>query len=167
MRSKGTPQELERRRLRAAALLEEGHSGSQVARMLGVTPGAVSQWKKASQRGGSKALHAKPHPGPARKLTAKQLRRLERLLLKGPGRWGYCTELWTLGRVAEVIAEHFGVVYDPSGVWHILRAMGWSCRKPQRRAREGDEAGIARWRKKDWPRIKKRATKRPNRRFPR
>jgi len=34
--------------------------------------------------------------------------------------------------------------------------MGWSCQKPQRRARERDEATIARWRKKEWPRLKKR-----------
>ena len=156
MRTKGTRQELEQRRLRAMALVEQGHSGSQVARMLGVTPGAVSQWKKAYHRGGARALRAKPHPGPAPKLTTQQRRRLERLLLKGPSWHSYSTELWTLGRVAEVIARHFGVVYDPSSVWHILRRMKWSCQKPQRRARERDEATIARWRKKEWPRLKKR-----------
>ena len=161
MRPKGTAQELEQRRVRAMALLEQGHSGSQVALMLGVTQGAVSQWKKAYRRGGAKALRAKPHPGATPKLTPGQRRRLERLLLKGPGWHGYPTALWTLGRVAEVIAKHFGVTYDPSSIWHILRRMGWSCQKPQRRARERDEATIAQWRKKEWPRIKKRQTQRP------
>jgi len=161
MRTKGTAQELEQRRLRAMALLEQGHSGSQVARMLGVTPGAVSQWKKAYRRGGARALRAKVHLGPAPKLTTQQRRRLERLLLKGPPWHGYSTQLWTLRRVAEVIAGHFGVVYDPSSVWHILRRMGWSCQKPQRRARERDEATIARWRKKEWPRLKKRRQTQP------
>jgi hypothetical protein len=54
----------------------------------------------------------------------------------------------------------FGVDYDPSGVWHVLRGMGWTCQKPERRAREGDEKAIARWRARDWPRIKKRSKKR-------
>ncbi|MFH1417667.1 MAG: IS630 family transposase [Planctomycetota bacterium] len=33
--------------------------------------------------------------------------------------------------------------------------MDWSCQKPERRARERNEEAIARWRKQDWPRIKK------------
>jgi transposase len=59
--------------------------------------------------------------------------------------------------VAEVIEKHFGRRYDPSGVWRLLRRMGWSSQKPERQARERDEATIERWRKKDWPRIKKSA----------
>jgi len=66
-----------------------------------------------------------------------------------------------LKRVAQVIHKHFGVTYDPSGVWHVLRRMGWSCQKPRRRARERNEQAIVQWRQQDWPRIKKRATERP------
>jgi transposase len=54
-----------------------------------------------------------------------------------------------------VIGRHFGVSYDPSGVWHVLRRRNWSCQKPERKARERDEGAIARWRKKTWPRLKK------------
>lgn len=57
--------------------------------------------------------------------------------------------------MAEVIAKRFGVGYHPSQVWRILRAMGWSCQKPERRARERDEDAIHRWRRVEWPRIKK------------
>jgi transposase len=78
---------------------------------------------------------------------------------------GYRTELWTLKRVAQLIGKRFGVSYDPSGVWHVLRNMNWSAQKPERRARERDEQAIAQWRKEDWPRIKKRAKKRSNRRI--
>jgi transposase len=146
--------------MRAMTLLDQGRSQSEVARTLGVTPAAVSQWVKARRKGGEAALKAKPHPGPTPKLNDRQLKRLEKLLSRGPRKHGYPTELWTLKRVAEVIETNFGVTYEPSGVWHVLNRMGWSCQKPERRARERDEAAIARWRKKDWPRIKKRATKR-------
>ena len=142
------------------ALLEAGHSGNAVARMLGVTPGAVSQWKKAYQRDGPKALEAKRHPGPKPKLTAKQRKQLTGILLRGARKSGYPTELWTLRRVAEVIGRRFGVEYDPSGVWHVLHGIGWTCQKPERRAREGDEKAMARWRVKDWRRIKKRSKNR-------
>lgn len=160
MRPQGKPEELERRRFRAIALLETGHRPGEIAEMLGVSPGAISQWKTAYQRAGPEALKAKPHPGPKPKLTQRQRQKLEQLLLKGPVAHGYPTDLWTLRRIAEVIEEHFGVSYDLSGVWHLLKGLGWSCQKPERRARERDEAAIASWRREDWPRIKKRATKR-------
>jgi transposase len=150
----------EQRRLRAMTLLDQGRSQSQVARMLDVTHAAVSQWVKSHRRGGDEALRAKPRPGAPPKLTARQLARLEKHLLRGPTRYGYTTELWTLRRVGEVIEKHFDVTYDPSGVWHVLNRMGWSCQKPEKRARERDEDAIVTWRKRDWPRIKKRATKR-------
>ena len=102
-----------------------------------------------------KALAAKPHPGRPLKLSLEQRHRLLELLKKGPGHHGYVTELWTLQRVAEVIERHFAVNYDPSQVWRILRSMGWSSQKPESRAKERDEAAIKRWRRVDWPRIKK------------
>lgn len=144
--------------MRAVALLEQGLTQTQVARELGVTASAVCQWDKARKRGGVAALAAKPHPGPTPKLTPAQLRRLEKMLLRGPTRHGWATELWTCPRVAALIERRFGVRYDDSGVWHLLNRLGWSCQKPQRRAREQDEDAVATWRKKDWPRIKKRAT---------
>ena len=155
MRPKGTPKELERRRLRAMMLLDKGMSGVEVAEMLGVTPGAVSQWKKRYQRAGPDALRAKPNLGPKPKLTARQCERLGRLLIQGARKHGYRTELWTLKRIGELIEKRFGVTYEESAVWRVLRGMGWSCQKPERRARERNEKAIEGWREGDWPRIKK------------
>jgi transposase len=163
----GSRKDAERRRMRAMTLLDQGWSQAEIARTLGVTPAAVSQWVKARREGGTAALKARPHPGPTPKLNDRQLKRLEKILLRGPRRAGYPTELWTLKRVAEVIKTTFDVTYDPSGVWHVLNRMGWSCQKPERRAREREEDAIVTWRKKDWPRIKKRATKRSKHRFSR
>ncbi len=160
MRPTGTSKELERRRLRAVALLDQGIPGIEVADRLGVTPGAISQWKQRYQRAGPDALNAKPHPGPTHKLTAKQRERLGRLLLQGPRKHGYATQLWTLKRIVKLIEKQFGVTYEASGVWRLLKGMSWSCQKPERRARERDDQAIAQWREKDWPRIKKRSTRR-------
>jgi transposase len=143
------------------ALLEEGMRPVAVARALGTSRASVTRWRQAYEAGGEKALKAKPHPGGTSRLTVAQRKRLIRLLLRGPRKHGYNTELWTLARVAEVIAVNFGVAYHPSAVWHILRRMGWSCQKPERRARERDEQAIEAWRQQEWPRIKKRPKKRP------
>ena len=160
MRPKGTPEELERRRRRAVALVQDGWSIRRAAQAVNASPGSVSVWHAAYRKDGDAALSAKPHPGRPSALTGRQLKRLEQLLLRGPTRCGLATELWTLKRVAELIERQFEVSYDPSGVWHLLTRMGWSAQKPERRARERDEEAIAAWRKKDWPRIKKSASRR-------
>lgn len=160
MRPLGTAEELERRRRRAAALVDEGRGVREVARMVGASAGSVTRWRQALEKRGDAALRAKPHPGRSPKLSAKQRQKLARLLMRGPCKHGYSTELWTLKRVAELIERHFGVMYESSSVWHVLNRMGWSCQKPERRARERNEDAIAQWRSKDWPRIKKRSTKR-------
>ena len=166
MRPKGSAEELERRRRQAIALMDQGMKPAAVARAVGTSRASVTRWRQMYQAGGQEAMQAKPHPGGTSRLTARQRKRLIRMLLQGPHKHGYGTELWTLSRVAEVIAVNFGVQYHPSAVWHILRAMGWSCQKPERRARERDEQAIEAWRQQEWPRIKKRPKKRPKRRIP-
>ncbi len=101
------------------------------------------------------ALKAKPHPGRKPRLNEKQKQRLVKTLLAGPCKAGYRTDLWTCPRVAEVIAKKFGVKYHPAHVWKILRSLGWTPQKPEQRARERNEADIRRWRRQEWPRIKR------------
>lgn len=88
--------------------------------------------------------------GEAMEAVAPPTRTIGKLLLKGAPAHGYGTHLWTLPRVAEVIERHFGVSYHPHHVWRVLRQMGWSCQKPERKAREADDEAIERWRRVDW-----------------
>ena len=155
-----TSEQLQERRFEAIALLKEGRTQADVAQLLDVSPGAVSQWKKAYDQGGCAALLAKPPSGRPPKLLPKQCDKLVQLLKQGPRRHGWSTDLWTLPRIAGLIEKEFGVRYDQSGVWHLLKRIGWSCQKPVRRAREQDKQAVERWRQYDWPRIKKRPSQR-------
>ena len=137
-------------------LLRSGAGVREVARTVGSSASSVSRWKRAVAGRGMRGLAARPNPGRPPGLTAAQRRRLTALLGRGPAAHGFPTDLWTLGRVAEVIERHFGRRYHPSSVWHILRAAPWTPQMPQDRAREQDEAAVARWRRVDWPRILKR-----------
>jgi transposase len=167
MRPKGSSAELEQRRRQAVALLDQGMKPAHVAKAMGVSRASVGRWRDSYQQGGGQALAAQPHPGRHPKLTARQRDRLARLLQRGPGQLGYHTELWTLGRVADVVQHNFGVRYHPGHVWRLLRAMNWTCQKPESRARERDEQTVAQWRAADWPNIKKRPTNRPKHRVSR
>ncbi|MGQ9854725.1 MAG: helix-turn-helix domain-containing protein [Candidatus Oleimicrobiaceae bacterium] len=77
------------------------------------------------------------------------------LVERRPGGW---LPHGTVDLVSRVIEREFGVRYHPRYVWHILTGMGWSARKPERRAREGDEEAVAAWRTEGWIRVKSLAT---------
>src|SRR5262245_13225257 len=98
----------EGRRLRALALYEQGWRASRIAAARGVTRGAVSQWLKRARDGGREALRHRSSPGKRSKLTAEQRERLPAVLAKGAEAYGCIGELWTTGRVAQVIKREFG-----------------------------------------------------------
>lgn len=91
------------------------------------------------------------------RLNAPQKRRLRAALKRGAVAVGYDSDLWTCQRVRDVIGRTEGVWYDFNHVGRILHALGFCVQKPESRARERDEGAIACWRKRDWPRIKRRA----------
>lgn len=155
MRPRGTPEELERRRLRAVELLREGRSVEEIAQLLEVTRRSVERWRRSVRRAGKRALRAKAASGRPRKLESTDRTRLEMILLEGAQAHGFGTDLWTCPRVAAVIRARFGVSYHVDHIPKLLHQMGWSVQKPVRRAIERDEAAIARWIKKEWPRVKK------------
>jgi transposase len=155
MRPKGTKQQLEVRRRVAVALLQAGWGIRQVARHVGSSHSSVRRWRDAFDQHAEAGLTAKRHPGSTPKLTPEHRPQLADLLAQGARAHGYRTALWTLQRIAQLIAQHFGVTYCSSGVWRLLRRLRWSPQKPECRARERDEDAIADWRTHQWPRIKK------------
>jgi len=155
MRPEGSPAELERRRLRAVALIEEGYSLNQVARRLGCNASSAMRWRNAFRLGGRGALRPKPTPGRPPRLTHREKVRLIRYLLKGPLAHGYQTDIWTTLRIAELIQSQFGIHYHRDHVGRLLHSLNWTCQKPEKRATQRDEAAIEEWKKQDWPRIKK------------
>jgi transposase len=147
---------MERLRLRAARMFEQGASQAEVVRRLGTSRQNVSRWHARWRHGGRAALRAAGRAGRRPKLSRAQRRRVERALLKGARAHGFDTDLWTLARVAVVIERLTGVRHHPSHVWRVLRQLGWSVQRPARRAAERDEAAIGRWVKQDWPRIRQK-----------
>jgi len=156
MRPNGSPQELEQRRFRALALLQQGLSPAEVAQRLGVDRRSVRRWNSAARREGREALRAQPAAGRPPRLSARQQQLLERTLLRGPQAAGFPTPLWTCPRVAEWIERRFAVHYHPDHVCRLLHALGFTPQKPARRAVERDEEAIGQWVKQQWPALKKK-----------
>jgi transposase len=146
---------LERRRLRAAKLLEKGLSEAEVARQVGVHRQSVNRWKQQMDVGGQAALKKAGRAGRKPLLNQDDRKRIVRGLKQGPEAIGYSTGLWTAKRVADLIEKECGVRYSTGHVWLLLGELGWSCQRPKGRALERDEAAIRRWKRKRWPRLKK------------
>ena len=100
---------LEERRMQAATLFRTGFGPAEVGRQLGVSCMSASRWYRAWQQEGVRGLRAAGRAGRRPRLDARQWRRVERALLKGPLAFGYGSELWTLERVAAVIEQVSGV----------------------------------------------------------
>jgi transposase len=83
------------------------------------------------------------------------LARVERALLHGAPAHGFATDLWTLPRVATVIARLTGERFHPGHVWYLLRALNWSVQRPARQSRERNEAAVTAWKSTGWRRVKK------------
>ena len=155
MRPFGSPEQLERRRVRAIELLDSGLQPVEVARTVGANRRSVRRWQAAYRREGEESLRAKPASGRPPKLTQAELAALRDMLLEGAREQGYPTDLWTCPRVADLIRKRFGVSYHVDHIGRLLRSLGFSPQKPQRRAVERNEEEIQRWVARDWPRIKK------------
>ena len=144
--------------------MQQGWSQRQIAAALGVSEGAVSQWMARAREGGPEALRQRPRPGAPRRLTTEQLARLPALLHQGAEASGFRGQVWTCGRIAAVIRLECGISSHPVPVGRLCQAIGWSPQQPARRARQRDEAAIARWRGDTWPALKRghRPSSRPS-----
>ncbi len=150
---------LEERRRNAVQLMLKGDVlKTELAESLGVSYTSIKNWWNLFEDNGNSfgALTSKKREGRCPRINRQQLRRLERMLLKGPMEFGFETDLWTTERVAWLIENKFGIKYHPDHVRKILHnSLGFSPQKPEGIARERDEKKRANWVKNVLPEIKK------------
>ena len=152
----------EKRRFQAVDLKQRGWKQKDIAEALDVSEGAVSQWLQKAREGGKKALRTTPRPGRPPKLSeTERTEELPKLLEKGAEHFGFRGDVWTRGRVREIVKEEFGAEYDVSQIGRILAEIDWSLQKPVHRAARRDDEAIEGWKEEDWPRIKKKQQKKP------
>ena len=149
-----------KRRIRAARLLQAGKKPAEVAALVGAPRQTVYRWKAVLEAEGIEALRDMNKGGRPGLLGAAELVQLQIALMEGPVANGFGTPLWTLKRVRLFIERRFGVRYSDVHVWRLLGQLGFSSQKPERRARERDEAAIEHWKKRTWRGLKKKPAER-------
>jgi transposase len=145
-------------RHRAAELFSQGLSNAEIARCLKVSRPTVSKWHTLWDKDGIAALKIGA-TGLGPRVSAEQWQQIVDALLLGPAAHGYETELWTLGRIADLIEKMTGVRYNTNYVAELMAKIGWSCQKPETCAKERNEEAIRNWRQNAWPQIKRGLSK--------
>lgn len=111
------------------------------------------------QQGGEKALRRKSGSGRPRKLRGAGPWTFWNLVLQPASRFGFETDLWTVGRVHQVIQERFEGVVSQDTIWRRLREAGLTYQKPERQYFEADEAAREEWLRTQVPRIRRTVRK--------
>jgi transposase len=151
--------EAAKRRVRAGRLLLKGKKPAEVATIVGAPRQTVYRWLGVLQEEGIDGLRVMSKGGRPSLMSDGQIGELREALLAGAMASGYGTDLWTLKRVRLLIEKRFGIKYSDVNVWRILGAMGFSSQKPEKRAIERNAEAVAQWKKRTWPRLKKKPSK--------
>lgn len=157
-RTPGSSEQNERKRRRAIEIVfKEKNTQSAAAREVKVTLRTVQKWVAMYRKHGDAGLKSHKATGRPKKLTVAQIKKLEKILLKGASAAGFANDLWTSKRILDVVTREFGVEYHHNHVPRLLISMGWSAQRPQREAIEKDRKKIDEWVRTDWVRIKKKS----------
>lgn len=158
MKAKYLPKEYEVFRRRCVELRHLGWKQEAIANAFGLTQGWVSRTLTKYDQQGEAALLYRKAKGATARLTSEQLTQLVEELNKGPQHQGFPGEIWTRKRVQAVIEKFFNVSYDPTQVGRILKKIGWSRQKPQKKARQQSAEAVREWRDERLPALKKSPT---------
>lgn len=148
-------------RRRAVALVAEGRTQTEVARLLDVSRQSVNEWVAAYRRGGGEALAARRRGrrrGEKTVLSSSQQAQIAKAIREqNPDQLRLPGFLWTRALVCELIERRFGITVTEKTAGRYLRVWGFSPQKPARRAFEQDPDAVAEWLERRYPKLEARA----------
>lgn len=149
----------EMRRLAVGRVLK-GESHVSVAESLQVHAHTVGKWVRAYSAEGDQALASTKAPGPATKLSEKQIDRLKRIIVgMDPRQLNFGPALWSLPIIGEMIEQVFGVVLHKTSISRMLHRIGITPQKPIRRAFQRNDLEIMHWVETEFPAVVRESRK--------
>ena len=121
---------------RAIKLKEEGMKQYRIAAVLGIGTTTLSTWLKRYKLEGESYLEPSKIGGHKKSFLSKEKElKLSKILTKKTAEaYGFEGEYWTYKRIGAVIEKEFGVSYKERSVGDLLKRMGFSWQKPQKKA---------------------------------
>jgi transposase len=142
-------------RRNAVGAIQRGVPIGQVAGSYGVDRTTIYRWSQRFLWEGAAGLERRA--GSGRPRTLEELSEVElRAIVLGPAsRFGFETELWTVGRLRRVIQDEFRVQVSKNTIWRRLREIGLTYQKPEREYFELDEGARRKWLRYEAPKIRR------------
>ncbi len=151
-------EDLRRRTVRA--VIQEGLSKAEAARVFGVSRTSVHWWIDLYQESGEDGLTPK-RPGRPKcggRLKGWQAATIVNIIKDHcPDQLKMPFALWTREAVRDLIHMRFGIRYSVGMVGRLLRRWGFTPQKPVRRAYERNDERIRNWLKRKYPALRRRA----------
>jgi transposase len=142
-------------RVRAVEAIERGMSKQYVASAYGVDRRTLYRWLEKFDQGGYEGLVRQEGSGRPRLLEDVSETDLTNIVLASATQFGFESDLWTVGRLHQVIAKQFQVDVSKNTIWRRLVEAGLTYQKPERRYYEADEGIRKHWRRYEVPKIKR------------
>jgi transposase len=139
------------RRLLAIALVLEGTSRAQAARITGMDRQTLRDWVVRYNAGGVEGLHDRPRPGRPGRLTAAQLAELERLVEVGPDIDVHGVVRWRCVDLQAEIKQRFAVEVSERHVGRLLKRLAFTRLSVRPRHPQADEAAQEAFKKTSLP----------------
>jgi transposase len=149
-------------RLRAiSAVVSEGRTRTEIARLLGVSRVAVSRWVCAHSKGGEQAVLKKKRGRRSQDmklLKPHQCATIVNIIRdRCPDQLKFPFFLWTREAVGMLIEKKYGIKMAIRSVGNYLKRWGFTPQKPLRRAYERQDKAVKNWLEKTYPMIADRA----------
>jgi transposase len=142
-------------RIRAVQAVLAGTPVVQVAQAHGVDRTTLHRWLQRHQdAGGIAGLQRRPVSGRPRKLQCISEYNLKRIVLAPASRFGFETDLWTVGRLHAVLVDRFNEDVSEDTIWRRLRDAGLTWQTPEREYFQADAEVRQRWQSETIPQIR-------------
>jgi len=146
-------------RVRAVEAVKRGMAVGQVANAFRVDRTTLFRWMQRFHTNGHNGLQRQAGSGRPRLLSDLEEDDLRRIVLCPASDFGYENDLWTVGRVRDVIEECFEVNLSKDTVWRRLRDAGLTYQKPERQYFQVDEKARQQWLRTEVPKIRRTVRK--------
>lgn len=141
-------------RIRAVQAVERGWAVGNAADAFGVARRTLHRWLRRYEKNGENGLQRSAGSGRPRVLENLDEEELRAIVLQPASTFGYESDLWTVGRLHQVIFERYQIAVSRDTIWRRLREAGLTYQKPEREYYEIDEEARREWRRYEVPRIR-------------
>ncbi len=119
-------------RVRAVKAVRNGMPVSQTAKTFGIHRTTLHRWLARNEEGGEVGIQRRPVSGRPRKLHGFSAKRLKRMVLAPATKFGFETELWTVGRLHALLVDRLNVTVSQDTIWRRLCEAGLTWQTPER-----------------------------------